>query len=438
MRQEILLQTLKTGVSPFETVKAGVERLTEAGFEPLNYAKPWKLVPGNRYVVEHHGTTLFAFTIGQKVADAIKEQDGVNAASIMLRMAAAHTDYPCLRVKPNADFRNEGYAQVNVEVYGGPILNTWFDRPLGLAGRVMVRGEQVLGPKTILYRSKKPLLIVPNLAIHMNREVNKGVEINNQVDLMPVADLLPADEEPTEYFLSFLAEELGVAKEDILDYELNTYIMEEPEYVGIRDTMLSSPRLDNQTSVCALLSALIEAEREDGINLIALFDHEEIGNTSKQGAASILLHDMVRRILKNLGACEETTEQLIYRAMLLSVDVAHGLHPNKAGKMDITNHPILGKGFCIKEACSQSYATDAEAVAILCQICDSKGIPYQRFVNRSDVRGGGTLGSVASTLLPVKTVDIGIPLLSMHSARELMGTKDIDFLTDAVKAFFSI
>jgi aspartyl aminopeptidase len=169
-----------------------------------------------------------------------------------------------------------------------------------------------------------------------------------------------------------------------------------------------------------------------------LFDHEEIGNTSKQGAASILLHDLVRRILKNLGADEEQTEQMIYRAMLLSVDVAHGLHPNKISKMDITNHPVLGKGFCIKEACSQSYATDAEAIAIFRQICDSRQIPYQIFVNRSDVRGGGTLGSVASTLLPVRTVDIGIPLLAMHSARELMGTADIDALKDAVTAFFEV
>lgn len=437
MEQKQLIETLKAGVSPFETVKAGKKRLIEAGFTEINYGMEWNLVPGGRYVVDHHGTTLLAFTIGEKIASAVRATRTGKASDMPLRMAAAHTDYPCLRIKPNADFKTEAYAQVNVEVYGGPILNTWFDRPLGLAGRVMVKSENVFEPKTFLYRSKKPILIVPNLAIHMNREVNKGVEINNQVDLMPIADLLPKEETTTDYFLSFLAEELSVAKEDILDFELNTYITENPEYVGIRDTMLSSPRLDNLTSVCALLYAIMEAGREDGVNLIALFDHEEIGNTSKQGAASILLHDMVRRILKNLGASDEQTEQIIYQAMLLSVDVAHGLHPNKAGKMDITNHPVLGRGFCIKEACSQSYATDAEAISIFRQICDSKDIPYQVFVNRSDVRGGGTLGSVASTLLPVKTVDIGIPLLAMHSARELMGACDMEALADAIKAFFA-
>ena len=242
---------------------------------------------------------------------------------------------------------------------------------------------------------------------------------------------------PAKYFLSFLAEELAVKKEDILDFELNTYCVEEPAYVGIKETLLSSPRLDNQTSVAALLAAIVEGTRTDGINLIALFDNEEIGNTSKQGAASILLHDMVKRIYRSLGCSEEETDCAMYGGMLLSVDVAHALHPNHKEKMDITNHPVLGDGFCIKEACSQSYATDAKAIGILRQLCDQNKIAYQRFVNRSDVRGGGTLGSVASTLFPVRTVDIGIPLLSMHSARELMGRTDFDALASAVTAYFS-
>lgn len=424
--QEKLFELLEQAVSPFYCVKASQERLEGENFEVLDYASEWSLKRGGKYVINHHGTTLFAFTIGKKY----KPED-------MIRIAAAHTDYPCLRIKPHADFQTDAYAQINVEVYGGPILNTWFDRPLGVAGRVAVRSKDPFKPELMLYRSKKPLLIVPNLAIHMNREVNKGVEINNQVDLMPILDCLPKEMKTTDYFLTFLAKELGVKKEDIIDFELNTFCMEAPAYVGIDDSMISAPRLDNQTSVAALLSAIEEGSRTDGINIIALFDHEEIGNTSKQGAASILLHDMVKRILANLGLSVEQSEQAIYNAMLLSVDVAHALHPNKQGKMDITNHPVMGSGFCIKEACSQSYATDAEAIAIVCQLCDEHKIPYQRFVNRSDVRGGGTLGSVASTLLPIKTVDIGIPLLSMHSVRELMGAKDMDALKDLVTVFFS-
>ena len=237
MKESFLIDVLKKGVSPFHCVEAAMETLEESGFEELEYARPWNLKKGKAYMMNHHGTTLYAFTVGENFR-----------ADAMLRMAAAHTDYPYLRIKPNADFVTDRYAQVNVEVYGGPILNTWFDRPLGIAGRVIVRSKDVFAPKTMLYRSGRPVLIIPNLAIHMNREVNKGVAINNQVDLMPVADMLPEEQQSTDYFLSFLAEELAVKKEDILDFELNTYCVEEPTYVGIKETLLSSPRLDNQTS----------------------------------------------------------------------------------------------------------------------------------------------------------------------------------------------
>lgn len=423
--QNNLFDLLTKAVSPYHCVMTVMENLKENDFEVLEYNKEWKIKKGGRYVVNHHDTTLFAFTVGESYK-----------AGEMVRIAAAHTDYPCLRIKPNADFVTDVYAQVNVEVYGGAILNTWFDRPLKVAGRVVTKSDNAFKPNVYFYESKKPIMIIPNLAIHMNREVNKGVEINNQIDLMPILDMIPKEEKTTDYFLSFIAEELGVDKSDILDFELNTFCMEEPCFVGIKDTMISSPRLDNQTSVYSLQEAIVNGKRENGINFIALFDHEEIGSGSKQGAGSILLHDMLRRILRNLGLSEEQIDADLYEAMLLSVDVAHALHPNKQGKMDITNHPVMGGGFCIKEACSQSYATDAEAIGILCQICDDNNIKYQRFVNRSDVRGGGTLGSIASALLPVKTVDLGIPMLAMHSARELMGSDDINALTAVITEFF--
>ena len=425
--QQRLFEMLRAGVTPFMCVEECERRLAEKGFEALDYEAAWNLVPGGKYWMNHHGTTLFAFTVGANY----KPTD-------MLRMAAAHTDYPCLRIKPNADFQTNGYAQINVEVYGGAILNTWLDRPLGVAGRVALRSDNPFQPEMVLYRSQKPLMTIPNLAIHMNREVNNGVELNKQVDMMPVLDMIPEEMKDTKYFMAFLAKELGVEEKDILDFELSVFLMEEPMYIGIEDTLISAPRIDNLSSVSALVSALIDGQREDGINLIALFDHEEIGSGSKQGAASILLHDMTKRILKNLGASEEEVERTMYGAMLLSVDVAHGLHQNKAGKMDITNKPVLGKGLCIKQACGQSYATDAETTAIFCQICDSKEIPYQRFSNRSDVVGGGTLGNLVAKNFPVKTMDIGVPMLAMHSARELMGTKDIDSLKDAVTAYFSL
>lgn len=431
--RELLFDLLKKGVSPVQAVRACEERLSNAGFQRIQYKDEWKLEKGGCYYVDHHDTTLFAFTVGEDWAESEAPQ---------IRIAAAHTDFPCLRIKPSADVVSNGYAQVNIEVYGGAILNTWLDRPLGIAGRVAVRGENPFAPEIREFVSDKNLLTIPNLAIHMNREVNKGVELNKQTDMLPVLglatdDILPAEQRKTDYFLSFLAEELSVKKEDILDFELTVYCREEPQYIGLKDDFISSPRLDNLNSCSALVSAIVDGNRSTGLNLIALFDHEEIGSRTKQGAGSILLHDMLLRILKGLGR-KDSADRDLYQSMILSVDVAHGLHPNQAGKMDITNKPILGKGFCIKEASSQSYATDCEAIAIIQQICETEKIPYQKFVNRSDMPGGGTLGSIASALLPVKTVDIGIPLLAMHSARELMGSADQQALKDLVTAYFSL
>lgn len=427
IEQKRLFEMLCAGVTPFACVQECERRLSENGFENIDYEDAWNLAPGGKYMVNHHGSTLFAFAVGKEW----KPTD-------MLRLAVAHTDYPCFRIKPNADFQTNSYAQINVEAYGGAILNTWLDRPLGVAGRVALRSENPFKPNMVLYRSKKPLMTIPNLAIHMNREVNKGVELNKQTDLMPVLDMLSEEQKNTKYFMEYLAKELGVEEQDILDFELSLFVMEEPVYIGPNDSLISSPRIDNLSSVSGLVSAIIDGKRTDGINMIALFDHEEIGSKSKQGADSTLLHDMMRRILKNLGASEEEVERAMYGAMLLSVDVAHGLHPNKVGKADITNKPILNKGLCIKQACSQSYATDAETAGIFCQICDSKEIPYQRFTNRSDAIGGGTVGNMVASKIPAKTMDIGVPILAMHSARELMGAEDIDALKNAVTAFFSL
>jgi aspartyl aminopeptidase len=425
---ELLFELLEKGVSPVQAVSTCEKRLFEAGFKKLGYEESWNLQAGGKYYVNHHHTTLFAFTVGK---------DWKLGAAPGVRIAAAHTDYPCFRIKPSCDVTKSSYAQVNIEGYGGAILNTWLDRPLSVAGRIAVRGKNPFTPDVREFVSEKNLFTIPNLAIHMNRDVNKGVELNKQTDMLPVLALIPEEEKQCDYFLSFLSEELAVKKEDILDFELTVYCNEKPEFVGLHDEFISSPRLDNLNSCAALVSALIDGKREEGVNLIALFDHEEIGSRSKQGAASILLHDMVLRILKGIGR-EETAEQDLYQSMIISADVAHGLHPNYEGKMDITNKPVLGKGFCIKEASSQSYATDCEAIAIVQQICDAAGIPYQKFVNRSDMAGGGTLGAIASALLPVKTVDVGIPILAMHSARELMAAADQQSLKDMVEHFFAV
>lgn len=424
---EKLLQLLKAGTSAIMVVKEAEQQLKEAGFEELCFSNTWGLTEGGKYYMKHHDTTLLAFTVGQQV----ESQEG-------FKIAAAHTDFPCLRIKPNPDVATSGYAQVNVEVYGGAILNTWLDRPLSISGRIAVKSNDVMHPDMRYIDIKRPLMTIPNLAIHMNREVNKGVELNRQTDMLPVVGLLEKELNEKQAFLKFLAKEEGVAVEDILDYELWVYCMQEPVTFGMNEELILSPRLDNLTSVQALLTGIIEGKQKKGINVIALFDHEEIGSKTKQGAGSLLLLNVLEKICDSFGKTTAQTKESIYESFLLSVDVAHGLHPNNAGKMDITNKPVLGGGLCIKEACSQSYATDCEAVAVVEQICQRAGVAYQKFVNRSDMAGGGTLGSIASSIIPIPTVDVGIPLLAMHSAAETMGKKDMESLTGLVREFFSL
>ncbi len=421
--EQMLFRLLEHGTSAPMVVKEAEAQLQEAGFEKLSFGQSWKLGAKGKYYLKHHDTTLFAFTVGAQ------KEDG-------LRIAAAHTDFPCLRIKPRPDVAAGGYAQVNVEVYGGAILNTWLDRPLSISGRVALTSEHVMEPRMRYISLDRTLGVIPNLAVHMNRKVNQGIELNKQTDLLPILGL--GSQESEHPFLDFLAKELLESPEDILDYELWIYCREQPQYAGINGELILSPRLDNLTSVQALLTGIIEADRAKGVNVIALFDHEEVGSRTKQGAGSMLLVNLLQQILGSLGEEPARWHKSLYDAFLLSVDVAHGTHPNYMGKMDVTNRPLLGKGLCIKEASAQSYATDCEAVAVVEQICRKEQIPYQKFVNRSDMPGGGTLGSIASSFLPAKTVDIGVPLLAMHSAVETMGAGDMKSLTDLVRAYFTI
>ena len=424
---EKLFHLLEKGTSAIMVVREAEAQLKRAGFEELNFHQTWGLTENGAYYMKHHDTTLFAFTIGEKV----NFRDS-------FRIGAAHTDFPCLRIKPNPDVSTAGYAQVNVEIYGGAILNTWLDRPLSISGRVAVQSEDVMHPDIKYISIERPLLAIPNLAIHMNRDINKGVELNKQTDMLPILGLLKEEVNEEKMLMHFLAEELQVEINQILDFELWVYCLEKPKYFGVREEFIISPRLDNLTSVQALLSGLINCHQKEGINVVALFDHEEVGSRTKQGAGSLLLLNLLEKISDSFGKTAAQTKESLYDAFLLSVDVAHGLHPNQMGKMDLTNKPVLGQGICIKEASSQSYATDCEAIAIVEQICRKKEIPYKKFVNRSDMVGGGTLGSIASSILPVRTVDIGIPLLAMHSAVETMGTSDINALTDFITTYFQI
>ena len=421
-----LFSMLKRGVSPFHVVNYAQEQLEEAGFKPLHMTETWGIENGGKYYINHNDSTLIAIRVGEKI----------NFQS-SFRIAAGHTDVPCLSLKPNPEINANGYQQVNVEVYGGAILNTWLDRPLSIAGKVALRSDNPFKPEIRLFDAKDKILYIPNLAINMNREVNKGVELKKQSHMLPMVGMVKEKLEEKNFMMKYLAKKLKCKVEDILDYELFVYCADEPEFVGIDKEFISSPRLDDLTSVQAMISAIIDGGDAESIQVAYLANHEEIGSRTKQGAASMLLNHVLEKMMIALGRTPEQTLQMMYGSILLSMDVAHALHPSYAAKMDVTNKPVMNKGFIIKEACSQSYATDCEAVAIIRQLCDEEKIPYQKFVNNSDAAGGGTLGSIASALLPVKTIDVGVPMLAMHSARECMGTKDQKAFYDLTKAFFS-
>lgn len=420
-----LLSYIKKAPTPYQAVEQGEKLLQEAGFHELLLSSPWEVKKGENYYIKAFGTSLFAFSIGNHVT-----------SDQSFHIAAAHTDHPCIHVKPVAEILQKDYLRVNCEIYGGPILNTWLDRPLSIAGKVSLRSDKELEPKVALLHVEKPFLTVPNLAIHMNRDVNKGVELMKQTDMLPLMGMLSDQLNQKNYFVEFLAKQLNVKATEILDFDLYIYNAEEGLTLGIADEFVQSPRLDNLTSCYALLHGMMESKREDAINVIALFDHEEIGSQTKQGANSALLGLVLEKLYDSLGYTRIQFNETIMRSFLLSVDVAHAMHPSHTEKSDPTNCSLLNEGVVFKISSNQRYTFDTEAVAGLQQLCEKNQIKYKKYVNHSDVVGGGTLGPLISSWLPMKTVDLGVPLLAMHSSRELMGTHDFVELNKLLLAFF--
>ena len=405
---------IESSTSPYHTVEESYRRLEDQGFTPLSMDEEWNLTEGD-YVIDVYGTTLVAFHIG-------KDPRGT------LRIASAHTDFPGFRVKPNPMITEKGYGKLNVESYGGLIQYTWFDRPLSLAGVVVTKGEG-LDVETHYVDVAKPVATIPSLAIHMNRTVNEKAVFNKQKEMLPLLLMRGVGteyEEDKTLLNGLLAEEIGCEPKDILSYELTVYNTDSVETVGFDAEFISAPRLDNLTSCYACLQGILSAKEQQatGIRMAFLFDHEEVGSRTKQGGASLLLPNVVRRVYRALGLSEEACDADIAKGFMISSDVAHGYHPNYGEKNDITNYPTLNGGVVLKIASSQSYAGDAVAQAIVTDLCETHGIKHQIYVNRSDIPGGSTVGSISSAQLVMRTMDIGLPLLAMHSARELMGTYD--------------
>lgn len=425
-----LFELISNSTSPFHTVLAAEDELKSAGFSALKLNEKWNLKIGGKYYLKVYDSTLFAFTVGKS--------DGPT-----LKIATAHTDFPCFKLKPNCEIKENGFAKLNVEIYGGMIYYSWLDRPLSVAGKVCLKSNDIYKPEIRFVDFDKPILIVPSLAIHLNKDVNKGVELNAQKNMLPICDLT-GDDISEDFFMEQLAIRLNVDKNDILEYELYAYQVEQGSFVGFEDKFYSSPRLDNITSVRACLDGIIAAGNEIslnasydfGINLIGIFDNEEIGSGTKQGAASLVFPSVLEKIYASLGKDEDDLKRDISDGLMLSVDVSHCVHPNYVDKNDITNKDILNGGVCVKYAAKQSYATDCVGGSIVYGLCDKAGVKYQKFVNRSDGTSGSTLGSISSTKVPMKTVDVGVPLLAMHSARELMGVEDMKALSLLMCEFF--
>lgn len=423
-----LIDFIDNSPSSFHAVSQLEEKFIEEGFKKLSFQDRWKLKKEGKYYVIKNNSAIMGFIIGKGEI----EKDG-------FKLIGAHTDAPTFRVKPNPEITVENkYLKLNTEVYGGPILNTWFDRPLSLAGRVTVKTEYPLKPKELLIELEKPIMIIPNLAIHMNRQVNEGVKINPQKDTLPLVTMLNDKLEKDNFLLELIADNLHVEVENILDFELFLYSREKGSLIGLNEEFISVGRLDDLAMVHAGLYGLIHSKVGKGTNVLVCFDNEEVGSTTKQGAASPMLRTVLERITIAMGKDREDYYRALSNSFLISADMAHALHPNYIDKQDPTNRPVINGGPAIKIAASQSYTTDSLSSAIYEGICNSINIPVQKFVNRSDERGGSTIGPISSTQLDIPSVDIGNPILAMHSIRELGGILDHYYVYKSFKKFYEI
>lgn len=421
-----LISLLEKSVSPYHCADEAMRLLKKKGFIELEQSREWKLERGMNYYVKCFGTMLIAFHVGSGYVPG----EG-------FRLAASHTDWPCYYIKPNPEQVGGGCLKLSIEPYGGMIHNTWMDRPLSAAGVVTLRTEDVLKPERRLVDFVKPILTIPNLAIHMNRSVNKGVELNPNKDMLPIACTIEKEFNKDGYFLGRLAELIDAAPEDILSYDLCLYNAEKPMLVGFDDGILTSPRLDNITSTFAILNGICECSREHGITAAVLFDNEEVGSGTKQGADSATLGMMLEKIASCFNATRSEYIDSLTAGFMLSCDVAHAKHPNYQEFADASCSAVMNGGVTLKMNYEQRYATEAVGIGIIEGICKKYDIAYQRYMNRPDLRGGGTLGSYAASQLGMSVADIGVPMLAMHSCRETMGVNDQLSMNELVKHYFN-
>lgn len=419
-----LIEFLHNGATAYQAVDIMAEELVKAGYREIKGEDTWTLSAGDKVYYIKNGSSIFAVDLGEGTYN-----NG-------FRIIGSHTDSPSFRIKPDCEMRSEGFVKLNTEVYGGPILNTWFDRPLSVAGRVALKSEDVMNPTLKNINIQRPILYIPNPAIHMNRDVNKGVELNKQTQVLPIMTL---EETPGEekLFVNLIARELAVPAESILDFELYLYETAKGEIIGLAEEFISSKRMDNLAMAHASMRALTET-KGSGIRIAAVYDNEEVGSKTKQGAGSPTLSNLLERLVLALGGSRADFLESLEKSFLISADLAHAVHPNFAEYADPTNKPRMNQGPVIKIAANQSYTSDAQSTAVFRGLCEQANVPCQLFVNRSDKAGGSTIGPISSSTLPIRSVDIGTPILGMHSIRELGGVEDHYFVNQAFKVFYSL
>lgn len=414
-----LFDFIQQSPSCFHVIENVKKQLTEQGFEELCENKNWQIKEGGKYFVTRNLSSVIAFKVPTKDFKSF-------------HIVASHSDSPTFKIKDHPEQMVKGkYVQLNTERYGGMIYSTWFDRPLSIAGRALVKTET--GVATKLLNIDRDLLVIPNLAVHMDRTVNDGMKYNPQVNLLP----LYGDAASKDTFNKLVAEACGTAEENIISTDLFLYNRTAPTVWGAHNEYMSCAKLDDLECAFSSLKAFLKGENSQSISVCAIFDNEEVGSSTKQGANSTFMYDILHRINENLGCTEEQYHTAVASSFMLSADNAHALHPNHPAISDPTNPVYLNEGIVIKHNANQKYTTDAVSSAIFQKMCEEKNVPYQHFVNRSDVAGGSTLGNIANTHVSLNTVDIGMAQLAMHSSYETAGVLDLDYMIAGMEAFYN-
>ena len=419
-----LLNFIDASPSPWHAVNSVEKQLISAGFTQLDETAAWQLQAGSSYFVSRGGASIIAFTLGKQTLP----DSG-------FRIVGAHTDSPGLRLKPQAAFGSNGLLRIGVEVYGGPILATFTDRDLSIAGRVTVRSAN--GHDTKLLKFDDALMRLPNLAIHMNREVNdKGLVLNKQTEL----PLLFAESEDgvaaDKQFLTYIAQSLNVAAADILTFELNVFDTQKGKFWGANQEFIADSQLDNLASCHAAITALLASKDQNASSVCALFDHEEVGSETATGASGSFLSDVINRIAICTGLSEEDRLRALANSFFISADMAHAYHPNYPGAYEPCHHVLVNKGPVIKTNANQRYATNADTAAHFITLCERAGVPYQQYAHRTDLGCGSTIGPIIASGLGVASVDVGSPMWAMHSIRESAGVVDHAYMVAVLKALF--